>query len=75
MRDGLDQFGGFLTGALADRIRAKARNGAGGLNRWVALVARLEQGFARSTGLHLEPRQTLLTAARDLAGAARNGPL
>lgn len=75
MRDGLEQFGGFLTGALVDRIRIKARDGAGDLNRWVALVARLEQGFARSTGLHLEPRQTVLTAARDLAGVARNGTL
>ena len=32
---------------------------------------RLEQSFARSTGLHLEPRQTILTAARELGRTAR----
>ncbi len=75
MRDGLDNFGSFLTEALADRIRAKAHGGAGGLDRWVALLGRLEQGFSRATGLHLEPRQAVLTAARDLSGVARRGAL
>lgn len=75
MRDGLDQFGGFLTESLADRIRARAHGGAGGLDRWVALLGRIEQGFARSTGLHLEPRQTLLSTARDMALVSRNGNL
>ena len=75
MRDGLDQFGGFVTDVLADRIRAKAHSGAGGLDRWVALLGRLEQGFGRASGLHLEPRQVVLSAARDLAGTARNGAL
>jgi DNA polymerase-3 subunit delta' len=75
MRDGLDQFGGFLTEALADRIRARAHGGAGGLDRWVALLGRIEQGFARSSGLHLEPRQTLLSTARDMAQVSRGGNL
>jgi len=75
MRDGLDQFGGFLTESLADRIRAKAHSGAGGLDRWVALLGRIEQGFARATGLHLEPRQALLSTARDMAQVSRGGNL
>ena len=75
MRDGLDQFGRFLTEALADRIRARARSGAGGLERWVMALGRIEQSFGRSTGLHLEPRQTVLSAARDLAQTARGGVL
>ncbi|MDB5734894.1 MAG: hypothetical protein JWN16_1531 [Alphaproteobacteria bacterium] len=75
MRDGLDNFGNFLTEALADRIRAKAHSGAGGLDRWVALLGRLEQGFSRATGLNLEPRQAVLTAVRDLSGVARRGTL
>jgi DNA polymerase-3 subunit delta' len=75
MRDGLDQFGGFLTESLADRIRARAHSGAGGLDRWVALLGRIEQGFARSVGLHLEPRQALLSTARDMAQVSRNGNL
>lgn len=75
MRDGLDQFGGFLAEALADRIRARAHAGGAGLERWVQLLGRMEQGFGRATRLHLEPRQSLLTAARDMFQVARRGPL
>jgi DNA polymerase-3 subunit delta' len=75
MRDGLDQFGDFLTESLADRIRARARSGGAGLDRWVQLLGRIEQIFGRATGLHLEPRQSLLTAARDLSQVARRGTL
>jgi DNA polymerase III subunit delta' len=75
MQDGLEQFGQFLTETLADRIRAKAHSGAGGLERWIMLLGRMEQGFGRATGLHLEPRQTVLSVARDLAQTARRGAL
>ena len=75
IRDGLEQFGEFLTQSLSDRIRAKAHGGQPGLERWVALLSRIEQGFGRATGLHLEPRQVVLTAARDLAQTARGGAL
>jgi DNA polymerase-3 subunit delta' len=74
-RDGLEMFGGFLLESLSDRTRARAHAGAPGLERWVALQGRLEQGFGRAVGLHLEPRQTVLTAARDLAHVARGGAL
>lgn len=75
MRDGLDQFGGFLAESLADRIRARAHAGGAGLERWVQLLGRIEQGFGRATRLHLEPRQSLLTVARDMSQVARRGPL
>ena len=75
IQDGLETFGGFLAESLADRIRAKAHAGAGGLDRWVALLGRIEQSFGRASGLHLEPRQTVLSAARDLAQVARGGAL
>lgn len=71
MTDGLVVFGDFLTGALAARIRARAHAGAPHLDRWTALLARLAGGFARAEGLHLEPRQTVLSAARDLSRTAR----
>ncbi len=74
-QDGLELFGEFLSAALADRIRAKAHAGAPGLERWVAALSRLEHGFGRATGLNLEPRQTVLSAARDLSHAARRGAL
>ena len=75
LQDGLELFGNFLVESLADRIRARAHAGAPGLERWLALLGRIEQAFARATGLHLEPRQTVLTAARDLAQVARGGAL
>ena len=75
MRDGLEMFGGFLRESLSDRIRARAHDGAAGLERWVALLGRIEQGLARATGLHLEPRQVVLTTARDLSRVARSGGL
>ncbi|MBA2588522.1 MAG: DNA polymerase III subunit delta' [Alphaproteobacteria bacterium] len=74
-QDGLELFGEFLSASLADRIRARAYAGAPGLERWVAALNRLEQGFARAAGLNLEPRQTVLSAARDLFHVARNGAL
>jgi DNA polymerase-3 subunit delta' len=76
MKDGLSRFGDFLLEALGARIRAKARAPSAHLERWTALLSRLEKDFARARGLNLEPRQTLLSAARDLARTARRaGPL
>jgi len=77
LRDGLQQFGAFLTQTLSARIRSHARNGpAPELERWVQCLSRLENSFARTGGLNLEPRQTILSAARDLAKVARSaGPL
>ncbi len=75
IQDGLDQFGSFLGEALAARIRARAEQGGAHLQRWVQLLARIEQDFVRARALNLEPRQTVLTAARDLASVARGGML
>jgi DNA polymerase III subunit delta' len=72
MRDGLPQFGGLLAEAISARIRARAHHGGANLERWVQLLGRLENSFARAAGLNLEPRQTILSAARDLAATARN---
>ncbi|HWY61444.1 MAG TPA: DNA polymerase III subunit delta' [Rhizomicrobium sp.] len=69
--DGLERFGAFLVEALSARIRARAHDGAAGLDTWTAALARMKDAFARADGLHVEPRQTLLTIARDLARAAR----
>jgi DNA polymerase III subunit delta' len=75
-KDGLARFGDFLIDALGTRIRAKARASSGApLERWTALLTRLQDSFARSRGLNLEPRQTILSAARDMAATARRaGP-
>ena len=75
VQDGLELFGGFLIESLSARIRVKAHSGAAGLERWVALRERIERGFGRAAALHLEPRQTVLSAARDLSRVTRGGAL
>ena len=71
MKDGVERFGAFLAESLSARIRLKARQGAPHLDRWTAVLTRLEDGFSRAGGLYLEPRQTVLSAARDLARTAQ----
>jgi DNA polymerase-3 subunit delta' len=70
VNDGLEKFGNFLIETLSDRIRARAHQGVQGLDHWTAALARLKDSFARADGLHLEPRQTLLSVARDLSHTA-----
>ena len=69
--DGLSTFGDFLTEALTARIRARALAGGAHLDRWVECLNRLNATFARTAALNLEPRQTLLSAAGQLAQARR----
>jgi DNA polymerase-3 subunit delta' len=73
MKDGLERFGGFLSENLSTRIRARAHQGAPNLLRWTEALTRLDNLFARSEGLHLEPKQTVLSAARDLKRTAARG--
>jgi DNA polymerase-3 subunit delta' len=61
--DGLAHFGSFLSGALARRIRERAMTGDEGLDRWVELWERIRSDYDRATGLHLEPRQTVIGSA------------
>ncbi|MEI9992833.1 MAG: DNA polymerase III subunit delta' [Rhizomicrobium sp.] len=69
--DGLASFGEFLAEALTARIRARALQGGVHLDRWVECLNRLNATFARTAALNLEPRQTLLSAAGQLAQARR----
>ena len=69
--DGLDTFGNFLQQALATRIRTKAIAGAPHLDRWVETMTKLNESFARSDLLNLDPRQTLLSNAATLGNTAR----
>jgi DNA polymerase-3 subunit delta' len=72
--DGMENFGAFLSQALAERIRARAGSGVA-LNRWVEVWEKLNSNFARASALHLEPRQTILSAARALSQTARRNAL
>jgi len=71
MTDGVDNFGAFLAQALAERIRARAGAGAPKLDRWVEAWEKLNHSFARTSALHLDPRQTVLSASQTLCDAAR----
>ncbi len=68
MTDGLEDFGAFLAQSLGERIRARA---ATNVKPWIDAWEALNRGFARSIALHLDPRQTVLGAARMLGDAAR----
>jgi DNA polymerase-3 subunit delta' len=75
MTDGIDRFGAFLLQVLAGRIHARALSGAPGLDRWTTLLERLKGNFIRTDALHLEPRQTILSASRAIAATARGRSL
>ena len=70
MKDGAPRLGAFLVEALSARIRARARAGGTGLDRWTAALGRLDERYQRSSGLNLDPRQTVLSTARVLAQTA-----
>ncbi len=73
--DGIDIFGGFLAQALADRIVARAGKGGVRLDRWVELRGKLNTSFGRTSALHLEPRQTILSTVNALSQTSRRGAL
>jgi DNA polymerase-3 subunit delta' len=60
-----------LQSALTDRIRARAVAGQSGMNKWVEALEKLRRSFARTGAIHLDPKQTLLSAARELNQTAR----
>lgn len=75
LKDGLETLGEFLILTLGDRIRTRARRDAGDLRPWLEIWEKLNGLFARAHGLHLEPRQTILTAAHALEQTARRETL
>ena len=78
VQDGLQQFGGFLSQAISRRIRERVRGGdgeTGATELSVETWERVNGLYERATGLHLEPRQTILATAREIASAKRRGAL
>lgn len=73
-QDGLFHFGQFLAQALSRRIRARAAQGQGDA-RAVEAWGQTNALYARAVGLHMEPRQTVLSSAHMIAGAKRRGAL
>ncbi len=72
--DGLRHFGVFLAQAISRRIRLRAQEGRSE-ERAVELWEQVNALFDRATGLHLEPRQTILASAREIGNAKRQGAL
>jgi DNA polymerase-3 subunit delta' len=73
-QDGLFHFGQFLTEALVRQIRQRALGGQGD-PRAVALWERVSADYNRAVGLHLEPRQTVMSSAFAIATAKRRGAI
>ena len=71
--DNLNTFGTFLIAALEQRIRARARaEGGSEMRRWMEAWEQVRENFERAAGLHLEPRQTIVSSVRAIQSAARN---
>ena len=75
INDGTDRFGGFLVEALTDCIRERAMAGGAGLDRWTDVLEKLRRSFTRTAALHLDPRQTILSADKAIADTARRRAL
>jgi DNA polymerase-3 subunit delta' len=73
--DGTDRFGAFLIEALTNRIRIRAMEGGARLDRWTALLEKLNRSFLRTGALHLDPRQTILSADKAISDTARRARL
>ena len=70
--DTLAHFGEFLGQAISRRIRERALQNQAD-ERATVLWEQIGALFQRATGLHLDPRQTVLSSARDIADARRRG--
>ncbi|HEX3652361.1 MAG TPA: DNA polymerase III subunit delta' [Rhizomicrobium sp.] len=69
--DRLPLFGGFLIQALEERICKRAQaEGTAGLRRWIEAWEQARANFDRATGLHLEPRQTIVSSIRAIQSAS-----
>lgn len=75
INDGADRFGQFLIEALTNRIRTRAMEGGAGLDRWTTLLEKLNRSFLRTSALHLDPRQTILSADKAISDTARRARL
>jgi len=72
--DGLGHFGAFLIQAVARRVRERAAKGEGD-HRAVGVWEQLNALYERAALVHMEPRETVLMSAREIADAKRRGAL
>ena len=72
--DGLGDFGEFLIQAVARRVRERAAKNEGD-NRGVELWEQLGALYERAASVHMEPRETVLIGAREIANAKPRGAL
>jgi len=68
--DNLATFGTFLVTALEQRIRERAQEGGAGMRPWIEAWEKVRTNFDRATGLHLEPRQTIVSSVRAIGLAS-----
>jgi hypothetical protein len=69
-------FGGFLIDALEQRILRHAQaQGPSGLRRWLESWELVRANFERADGLHLEPRQTIVSSVHAISNAAKHNAI
>jgi DNA polymerase-3 subunit delta' len=74
--DRLPMFGGFLIDALEQRILRHAQaQGPSGLRRWLESWELVRANFERADGLHLEPRQTIVSSVHAISNAAKHNAI
>jgi DNA polymerase-3 subunit delta' len=73
-QDGLNHFGEFLAQAISRRIRARAQSGESD-KRAIVLWEEVHALYERATGIHMEPRQTVISSALAVAEARRRGAI
>ena len=71
LTDGLETLGAFLKQGLTDRVRTRAHEGAPNLDMWLECFEKLNFAFEQASLLHLDPRQTVLSASRAISATAR----
>lgn len=71
--DGLGDFGNFLSHALSRHIRNRAAAGGANLGPWAETLEQIDRIFARAGGIHMESKQTVISAAGLVEAGRRLG--
>jgi DNA polymerase-3 subunit delta' len=74
--DGISEFGESLSNAIARKVRNAEFSPGSDYQGWVDAWEQVNNHFSRALGIHMEPRQTVIAAARIVeAGRRRSTPL
>jgi hypothetical protein len=72
VKDGLAEFGDHLSDTLARRVRESSFGPEDDYRGWIEAWDEINHIFARAKGIHMEPRQTIIQAARLIDSGRRH---